>query len=342
MCVSKGKTTAKQLTDIMNEYVVSSTVLPRRGTGPVRPSDAVGEGQGQFFCSHDLRARSSTCHRQCDMVVVGASLPHPCHCVVDEQGRSPMLIFSGWLTHAPINIVSSLVLPRTGTGPTFLSAAAGEGQGQLSCLLQVARGPAHPHPANRVSSVVLLGEVQDLLSLMLQLDLVSFEDVTVNFTWEEWQNLDDAQRVLYRNVMLETYSSLASLGHTSTCTIELTLVTNPMHATSVEKPFTKSQTSGGIRESTTVTHLCSVELRDFIMLACLAMDTSFFNNVYSEVLLLGWFPTHRAMDRNFDVFLGKVEAGLTEAVATAYGDWVCEVAQAKEAGEFFLEGLGDV
>ncbi|XP_028612034.1 zinc finger protein 717 isoform X2 [Grammomys surdaster] len=43
-------------------------------------------------------------------------------------------------------------------------------------------------------------------------ELVSFEDVTVNFTWEEWQNLSDAQRMLYRNVMLETYSSLLSLG----------------------------------------------------------------------------------------------------------------------------------
>lgn len=43
-------------------------------------------------------------------------------------------------------------------------------------------------------------------------ELVSFEDVTVDFTWEEWQNLSDAQRILYRNVMLETYSSLLSLG----------------------------------------------------------------------------------------------------------------------------------
>ncbi|XP_037374233.1 zinc finger protein 717-like isoform X2 [Talpa occidentalis] len=42
--------------------------------------------------------------------------------------------------------------------------------------------------------------------------MLSFEDGAVVFTWEEWQDLDDAQRTLYMDLMLETYNSLLSMG----------------------------------------------------------------------------------------------------------------------------------
>ena len=41
---------------------------------------------------------------------------------------------------------------------------------------------------------------------------VTFEDVFVYFSREEWELLEEAQKLLYRDVMLENFAHVAALG----------------------------------------------------------------------------------------------------------------------------------
>lgn len=58
------------------------------------------------------------------------------------------------------------------------------------------------------SQASLMSEVLQKMNLFEA--SVSFKDVTVEITQEEWQQMSPAQRTLYRDVVLENYSHLVS------------------------------------------------------------------------------------------------------------------------------------
>lgn len=69
----------------------------------------------------------------CACVLGRASLPHPCHLLVDKWWDQLFHTHISGQAHLPTTRVSFTMLPRGGSGTTISNPKAGEGQGQLSC-----------------------------------------------------------------------------------------------------------------------------------------------------------------------------------------------------------------